>query len=224
MNYAIAGAGSVGGSANGANVLALTAGNTHALRINTATPGVHAGTISASSSSEAVANGTFNQGISTTVLAHATPSFSDTSQLSVTTIDFGIRGLDLAYALLDNYRAAILVDAVARGGTPGTLYLMDLSTAESSPDPAAVMDPHGMHPARVLELARSLGEPVRPILLVGCEPQPIDESYVLDGLSLRVMASINAAADIVLDCASQLLHEHDSPLESDFQPLAGDGK
>ena len=34
----------------------------------------------------------------------------------VRVVDFGIRGLDLAYALLDPYQAVILVDAAPRGG------------------------------------------------------------------------------------------------------------
>ena len=39
--------------------------------------------------------------------------------------DFGTRGHDLAYAILDGYDAVILVDAVHRGGPPGTLYLIE---------------------------------------------------------------------------------------------------
>ena len=42
----------------------------------------------------------------------------------VRVVDFGIRGLDLVYALLDGYETAILVDATPRGGEPGTLYLI----------------------------------------------------------------------------------------------------
>ncbi|MGH7848434.1 MAG: hydrogenase maturation protease, partial [Candidatus Binatia bacterium] len=41
---------------------------------------------------------------------------------SVRVVDFGIRGFDLAYALLDGYDLTILVDAAPRGGLPGTLY------------------------------------------------------------------------------------------------------
>ena len=48
----------------------------------------------------------------------------------VRVVDFGIRGLDLAYALLDGYEAAILVDAAPRGGPPGTLYVIEPEIAE----------------------------------------------------------------------------------------------
>ena len=43
----------------------------------------------------------------------------------VEVIDFGIRGVDLAYTLLDEYDELILVDALSRGGEPGTLYLIE---------------------------------------------------------------------------------------------------
>ena len=46
---------------------------------------------------------------------------------SVRVVDFGIRGLDLTYALLDGYETVILVDATPRGGPPGTLYVLELS-------------------------------------------------------------------------------------------------
>src|SRR6202040_1259682 len=39
--------------------------------------------------------------------------------------DFGIRSLDLTYALLDPYELVILVDACPRGGEPGTVYLVE---------------------------------------------------------------------------------------------------
>ena len=42
----------------------------------------------------------------------------------VDVVDFGIRGMDLAYALRD-YDVAIFVDAVPRGGAPGTLYVIE---------------------------------------------------------------------------------------------------
>jgi hypothetical protein len=41
----------------------------------------------------------------------------------VRVIDFGIRGLDLAYALLDGHDAVVIVDAIHRGGPPGTSTL-----------------------------------------------------------------------------------------------------
>ena len=39
--------------------------------------------------------------------------------------DFGIRGFDLAFALLDDPDATILIDAMPRGGQPGTVYVLE---------------------------------------------------------------------------------------------------
>src|SRR5581483_12071798 len=70
---------------------------------------------------------------------------------SVRVADFGIRGFDLALALLDGPGLTIFVDAVARGGVPGTLYLIEPEMAD---DVGAVENAHGLHPAKVLALAR----------------------------------------------------------------------
>src|SRR6476661_2103049 len=68
--------------------------------------------------------------------------------------DFGIRGFDLAYAILDGYDVTILVDATPRGGDPGTLYLIepDLNMAGG-----VGIEPHGMDPVKVLQLVKTLG-------------------------------------------------------------------
>jgi hydrogenase maturation protease len=70
--------------------------------------------------------------------------------------DFGIRGFDLAYALLDDYDATIMVDATPRGGAPGTLYLIepDLDMLNSLGTPAA--ETHNLDPMKVLQLVKML--------------------------------------------------------------------
>jgi hydrogenase maturation protease len=57
---------------------------------------------------------------------------------SVTVKDFGIRGFDLAYALLDPWDAVIIVDALPRGEAAGTLYVVE-------PDLAALGRQHRGH-------------------------------------------------------------------------------
>ena len=129
-------------------------------------------------------------------------------------VDFGIRGVDLAYTLLDEYDTLILVDAVARGGEPGTLYLIepDLSafSARTGVEAARVgLDAHSMDPLKVLAFARTLGaRPVR-TLLVGCEPSVLhtNEDY-LDmhmGLSQPVEAAVDEAVKMVDSLVGQLL-------------------
>jgi hydrogenase maturation protease len=109
-------------------------------------------------------------------------------------VDYGIRGLDLMYALLDNPDLTILIDATARGGAPGTLY-----TIEPEPDDAAAsgMDAHVMDPVRVLNAARVMGAKLNRVLLVGCEPADLggEEGYM--GLSPSVAAAVEEGAQMV---------------------------
>ena len=83
-------------------------------------------------------------------------------------VDFGIRGLDLAYALQDDYEAVIFVDALPRGEAPGTVYLIE---PEIEDDGVVTMDTHGMDPVKVIKLSRALGAPETRLLVVGCEPE-----------------------------------------------------
>ena len=84
-------------------------------------------------------------------------------------VDFGIRGFDLAYALLDGYDVTILVDAAPRGGPPGTLYTMEIdagapgSLEDSRAHVAAGVATHGMNPMRVLRMAQAMGGSLRRI-------------------------------------------------------------
>ncbi|RZB14048.1 hydrogenase maturation protease [Streptomyces sp. F001] len=106
--------------------------------------------------------------------------------------DFGIRGLDLAYELLDGYRTAVLVDAAPRGHRPGTLSLIE----PDLPDVTAPPEAHGMDPARVLALAAHLGDgPLPRVLLLACEPQvrPTGDEDVVPGLSTPVREAVDPA-------------------------------
>ena len=87
-------------------------------------------------------------------------------------IDFGIRGIDLTYALMDGYDAVILVDAAQRGEAPGVVSVVepDLIEAEDSTPEELALSPHELDPAKVLRLASALGGNCRRVLLVACEP------------------------------------------------------
>jgi hydrogenase maturation protease len=122
--------------------------------------------------------------------------------------DYGIRGLDLVYAILDGCRSVILVDAVARGEPPGTIYVLEPQFEyEGADSPAgAIVDAHGMDPASVLRLVRQLGGPATPIWLVGCEPTPSpDDDDVPAGLSEQVVAAVNEAIDVILRIVRQIV-------------------
>ena len=107
---------------------------------------------------------------------------------SVHVADFGIRGLDLAYALLEPHTLTILVDATPRDWLPGTLYVLDLE-----PDGLPEFDTHAIDPANVLRLVAALGGQPGRIVLVGCEPASID-GYAL---SPGVTAAIEPACDLI---------------------------
>jgi hydrogenase maturation protease len=104
--------------------------------------------------------------------------------------DFGIRGVHLAYQLLDGYDLAILVDASARGGEPGSLYVIEPTPGDGD----VLLDGHGMQPAAVLGLLQALGGPVGRVLVVGCEPAQVQERI---GLSEPVGRAVGEAVRVV---------------------------
>jgi hydrogenase maturation protease len=130
---------------------------------------------------------------------------------NVRVVDFGIRGLDLVYALLENYDAAILVDAAGQGEEPGTLYILEpeASDAEGDCPQAALMAGHGMNPMRVLETVRAMGGRPKRVLVVGCEPASLgDEVEGAMGLSAPVEAAVGGAIGIVESLIAQITEEH----------------
>lgn len=119
----------------------------------------------------------------------------------VKVIDYGIRGLDLAYALLDRWESVVLVDAVARGEKPGTLYLLRPGSVPGQ----SGLDPHSMDPVRVLATARSLGKVTADLYLIGCEPLDFgDEVEGRMGLSHDVSAAIPEAVSMVRELVAKL--------------------
>jgi len=127
----------------------------------------------------------------------------------VRVVDFGIRGFDLAYALLEDYDAAILVDATSQGGSPGTLYTIELECGgpEICDPEAAGMDAHGMNPMRVLDMVRALGGRPKRILVVGCEPATLGGEQGAMGLSEPVEAAIDGAIALVEALAARIADE-----------------
>jgi hydrogenase maturation protease len=113
--------------------------------------------------------------------------------------DFGIRGVDLTYALLDPYELVILVDACPRGGEPGTVYLVEPDPAAACPDGVpARLETHEMNPINVLRMVESMGGASSRILIVGCEPADLgsDEDGKL-GLSDAVEAAVGEAVALI---------------------------
>ncbi len=122
--------------------------------------------------------------------------------------DFGIRGFDLTYALLDPYRLIILVDACQRGGQPGTLYLLepDPIGADTASAAAPQLDTHAMNPMAVLRVVHSLGGSPARILIVCCEPADTGEGEGKLGLSEPVQAAIGEAVTLIARTITKFLN------------------
>ncbi len=117
--------------------------------------------------------------------------------VGVQVVDFGIRGLDLTYALLDAPELTILVDVVSRGGAPGTIYTIEPDLEQLGDIGQPMMDSHTMDPLHVLRAVKAMGGQLGRILLVGCEPGDLGGETGLMGLTAAVMAAVPQAADIV---------------------------
>ena len=119
--------------------------------------------------------------------------------------DFGIRGVHLAYQLLDGYEVLLLVDAMPRGEPAGTVTVLE-PELPAAPGPLA-LDAHGMEPLAVLSLIGTLAAetgssgPDR-VFVVGCEPAQCDEGI---GLSPAVEAAVADAVGIVEDLIDQIM-------------------
>jgi hydrogenase maturation protease len=123
----------------------------------------------------------------------------------VRVVDFGIRGFDLACALLDGCEGAVLVDALQRGQPPGTLCVLEPDLAELEAQPAAV-EMHGLHPAQVLRLVLAMGGRLGRVRVIGCEPETFgSEEEPAMGLSPAVQAAVGPAADMVEELVREML-------------------
>jgi hydrogenase maturation protease len=123
----------------------------------------------------------------------------------VRVVDFGIRGLDLAYALMDGPETTILIDACPRDEAPGTIYVMepDLS-AFDAPGNVAV-DAHAMNPLGVLRMAKSMGAPLKRILLLGCEPATLGPEEGQMGLSEPVEHAVEEAVKLTESLVARIV-------------------
>ncbi|MGW2748842.1 hydrogenase maturation protease [Streptomyces sp. NPDC001450] len=132
--------------------------------------------------------------------------------------DFGIRGMDLAYALLDGCATAVLVDAAPRGHRPGTLTLIEAEP----PDGTAVPEAHGMDPQKVLALAAHLGdEPLPRVLVLACEPGvlPGGDEDISPEISTPVREAVDRAVDALHTLVPVLLADPAAPAPPLGRPM-----
>jgi hydrogenase maturation protease len=118
---------------------------------------------------------------------------------AVRVVDYGIRGMHLAYDLLDGYAGLVVIDALPGKGMPG-----ELSVLEVGPDDLGEgeLDAHGMAPVAVLASLGQLGGSLPPTYIVGCQPADVGEGM---GLTPHVAAAVEPAIDLVYEVLSEHL-------------------
>lgn len=121
--------------------------------------------------------------------------------------DFGIRGFDLAYALMDGPEFSILIDAVPNGERPGTLFVIepDLEDLEGTE-----IDTHTMTPRNVFALVKSLGGAATRVMILGCQPGDLGGEDGRMGLTDDVAAAVSTAADLAVSMATDFLEGRDA--------------
>jgi hydrogenase maturation protease len=124
----------------------------------------------------------------------------------VEVVDFGIRGMDLAYALQDEYELVVFVDATPRGEKPGTVYLIE---AEVEEDGEVALDTHGMDPVKVINLSGALGAKLTRTLVVGCEPQVVLSGEDYDEMLMELSEPVQAAVEEAVKLVESLVKEID---------------
>jgi hydrogenase maturation protease len=136
--------------------------------------------------------------------------------------DFGIRGFDLAYSMLDPWHTLIMVDAIQRDEAPGTLFLIepDLSGLGNLAAEGLDLNPHGMDPMHVLNLAASLGSIQPRVLVLGCEANDFGgELEGRMGLSPAVEAAVEEASNMIEELIGRILADQEIPAQSQMEEV-----
>ena len=117
--------------------------------------------------------------------------------------DYGIRGVHLAYQMLEPYDLVVLVDTTQRGGEPGTVYVVEPErpvppVRDGADDPEVLMDAHDMTPDAILALVPRLGGAPGRVLVVGCEPADL-------GPGMELSAPVTDALDEAVRVVKRLV-------------------
>lgn len=105
----------------------------------------------------------------------------------VAVMEVGTGGIHLAQELLGGYERLIVVDAMTRGGPPGSVYVVEVDGVEA----ADRVDMHLTIPAAALSVAKALGVLPRRVFMVGCEPGQVDDMVM--GLTTPVQTAVDSA-------------------------------
>jgi hydrogenase maturation protease len=144
-----------------------------------------------------------DDGFGPEVMRHVCDRVDGSDGVSAT--DYGIGGMHLAYDLLEDWDALVLVDAIPNRGSPGTVHLFEAD--HGSPDSPAGLDAHGMDPATVFASLRALGGTAPRTIVVGCEVTDVSDGM---GLSEPVAAAVPEAVRAVESAVTMLRAEDEA--------------
>lgn len=117
--------------------------------------------------------------------------------------DIGIRGVHLAYELLEPWDRVVLIDAARHGQQPGTVSVLDPGQIQP-PDEAILMDAHDLGPHAVLALVRQMGGELPDVQIVACEPADLSPS-------MELSAPVAKAVDATVDAVTAMLSQGHTP-------------
>lgn len=141
------------------------------------------------------------------------------SREGVDVVDFGIRGMDLGYALMDGYELAILIDTANCNEAPGTVCVIepeiDAAMIEQEQADGYLISPHAMDPAEVLKFISSLGSRRPRVLMVACQPETMGGEEGHMGLSAPVSAAVDVAVRQVLELLDDAYNGQNSQMETE---------
>lgn len=133
-------------------------------------------------------------------------------------VDYGIRGMHLAYDLLEQWDALILVDALPNRGAPGTVHVLEVTARDlpqlrslDVPRNAAQLDGHAMDPAAVFASLDALGGRLPRTFVIGCEAATTREGI---GLSTVVEHAVPDAVQKVGELLTTLRSGAMQPIAS----------
>jgi hydrogenase maturation protease len=149
-----------------------------------------------------------DDGFGPEVMRHVVGQVPGASKDGVHPVDYGIRAMHLAYDLLEEWHALVLVDALPDRGAPGTLHIFeaDHETLSST----AGLEAHSMDPAAVFATLRALGGTAPKTIVIGCEVSNIEEGM---GLSDPVAAAVPVAVAAIDDVLADLAVRSPAPAE-----------
>ncbi len=113
------------------------------------------------------------------------------SGVPVKVVDYGIRGLHLAYDVLDGCSALVIVDAMPTSADPGVITVLEVGPDDVG---EGQFDAHGMNPVAVLANLQMLGGAIPPTYVIGCRPADVSEGM---GLTVQVAAAVEEAMSVV---------------------------